>query len=125
MDLKIVNASLPDRTGTWDIAIDNGQITDIRSSIPNSAKTVLEAQGRLVIPGLVDAHIHLDKVFLLERCQRSTGTFDEAIRETLNAKQRFTIADIQDRARRAIEHAIAFGTTTMRSHVEVDSTVQP
>jgi cytosine deaminase len=124
MDLKIVNASLPDRTGTWDIAIDNGQITDIRSSIPNSAKTVLEAQGRLVIPGLVDAHIHLDKVFLLERCQRSTGTFDEAIRETLNAKQRFTIADIQDRARRAIEHAIAFGTTTMRSHVEVDSTVQ-
>lgn len=124
MDLKITGSTLPGRTGRWDIAIADGYITDIASSIPQKAAMMLDAQGQLVIPGLVDAHMHLDKALLLESCPVIEGTFDEAMRETLRAKQSFTVADIQTRARRAIENAIAFGTTAMRSHVEVDSIVQ-
>jgi cytosine deaminase len=76
-----------------------------------------------VIPGFVDAHMHLDKALLLDRCQSVEGTFDEAMRETLRAKQSFTVEDIQARARCAIAQAISFGTTAMRSHVEVDPVV--
>lgn len=68
--------------------------------------------------------MHLDKVCLLERCQRVDGTFAEAMRETLRAKRNFTVDDIQTRARWAIEQAIGFGITAMRSHVEVDPIVQ-
>ncbi|MEO1182761.1 MAG: amidohydrolase family protein, partial [Cyanobacteria bacterium J06636_28] len=39
-------------------------------------------------------------------------------------KRHFTINDIQTRARRVLENEIAFGTTLMRSHVEVDSMLQ-
>jgi cytosine/creatinine deaminase len=124
MDLKITQAQLPGRSHQWDIAIANGTISAIAPSIPGTATMTLDAQGKLVIPGLVDAHIHLDKAFLLDRVEWQTGTFTEALQETANAKRAFTVADIQTRARRVLEQAIAFGTTAMRSHVEVDPFIQ-
>ncbi len=122
VDLRLVEARLPDREGLWEIGITNGWITQVDRTV--SGGSLLNAHGQLVIPGLVDGHMHLDKVFLLDRCQRSEGTFAEAMRETLKAKQAFTIADIQTRARRALQQSIAWGTTAMRSHVEVDPVVQ-
>lgn len=105
-------------------SITSGTIIDIAASILTSAITTLDAQGRLVIPGLVDAHIHLDKAFLLDRMQWQADTFTEALQETANAKRSFTVADSQTRARRVIKPAIAFGTIAMRSHVEVDPMIQ-
>ncbi len=123
MDLKLTNARLPGRSHLWQMAIENGIITDIAADIPAEATITLDAKEKLVIPGLVDAHIHLDKAYLLDRCQWQDGTFSEALQETAKAKQAFTVEDIQARARRVIEQSIAFGTTAMRSHVEVDPVV--
>jgi cytosine deaminase len=123
MDLKITNALLPDRPGTWDIAIHQAQIVDVASAISGSATLLLDAAGKLVIPGLVDPHFHLDKALLLDRSPAQAGNFAEAMRETLRLKQSFTVEDIQARARQIIEAAIGFGITAMRSHVEVDPTV--
>ncbi|HEY9619621.1 MAG TPA: amidohydrolase family protein [Crinalium sp.] len=120
MDLKITNARLPERDGTWEIAIADGYITNIAQTIATPAFQTLDANGKLVISGLVDAHFHLDKALLLNRAPAITGTFQEALTETLRLKQSFTAEDIQARARQAIEQAIAFGITAMRSHVEVD-----
>ncbi len=122
MDLRLVEARLPDREGLWEIGITDGRITQVDRTVTGGS--LLNAHGQLIIPGLVDAHMHLDKVFLLDRGQRLEGTFAEAMRETLKAKQAFTIADIQTRARRALQQSIAWGTTAMRSHVEVDPVVQ-
>ncbi len=124
MDLKITNAQLIGRSHLWEIGITDGKIAAIADFLPEPATTTVDAQGKLVIPGLVDAHIHLDKAYLLDRVRWQTGTFREALQETLAAKQGFTVADIQARSRRVIEQAIAFGTTAMRSHVEVDPVVQ-
>lgn len=125
MNLKITNATLPGRNGYWDVAIANGYITEIAAAISTPAETeILDAKGKLLIPGLVDAHIHLDKALLLDRYPVVEGTFNEALQKTLQAKQEYTIADIQTRARKIIERAIAFGTTAMRTHVEVDPILQ-
>jgi cytosine/creatinine deaminase len=125
MNLKITNVTLPDRTGNWQVAIANGYIREI-SAEPIFSKTnkTLNAQGKLLIPGLVDPHIHLDKALLLDRYPAVAGTFSEAMQKTLQAKKEYTREDIQSRARRVIEKAIAFGTTSMRTHVEVDPIVQ-
>jgi cytosine deaminase len=127
IDIKITAARLPGRKGLWDVAIANTRIVDITPALTVSAatsvKTTLEANGKLLIPGLVDAHFHLDKALILERSPATEGTFNEALRETLRLKQAFTVADIQRRARRMLERAICFGTTAMRSHVEVDETI--
>ncbi|MBW4658418.1 MAG: amidohydrolase family protein [Drouetiella hepatica Uher 2000/2452] len=124
-DLTIVNAQIPDRSGLWNIGIAQAQIIDISPAIAPEAPAVeiIDAGGRLVISGLVDAHFHLDKALLLDRYPAQEGNFAEAMRETLRLKQSFTVEDIQSRARQMIERAIAFGITAMRSHVEVDPIV--
>lgn len=127
MQLKIQNARLFDRPGFWQIGIAQGRIVEIAEQISEevgqSAEQGIDAAGKLVIPGLVDAHIHLDKALLLQRQPAQTGDFAEAMQETLRLKQLFTVEDIQKRARQVIEQAIGLGITAMRSHVEVDPTV--
>jgi cytosine/creatinine deaminase len=123
--LTITNATLSGRKGYWDVAIADGYITEIAANISTSAETkILDAKGQLLITGLVDAHIHLDKALLLARYPAVEGTFSEALEKTLQAKHEYTIVDIQTRARKIIERAIAFGTTAMRTHVEVDPILQ-
>ena len=53
MSIKIVGASLPDGTRT-DLYIDNGVFVD-----GGSATTVIDAEGLVALPGLVDLHTHL------------------------------------------------------------------
>jgi cytosine deaminase len=83
----------------------------------------IEVGGRLVTPGLVEAHIHLDKAFLSERITAPTSSVREAIRLVGDAKRAFTAEDICARARRVLDLAVAAGTTAMRAHVEVDPVV--
>lgn len=123
MDLKITQARLAGRVGLWDIGIEGDRISSVAPALPTPAATVIDAAQKLVIPGLVDGHIHLDKALILDRHPAVEGTFQEAMRGTLQLKQTFTEADIQARARQVLQRAIAFGITAMRSHVEVDHTI--
>ena len=57
----VVNA---DSTVRTDVLIDKGVIKDVRPSIPpNSAATIVDATGLLLLPGGIDAHTHLDMPF--------------------------------------------------------------
>ncbi|MEN9567645.1 MAG: hypothetical protein RLZZ69_2841, partial [Cyanobacteriota bacterium] len=59
MSLKITNVTLPDRQGNWHVAIANGYISEISAApICKATAETLDAQGQLLIPGLVDPHIH-------------------------------------------------------------------
>ncbi|MBE9140956.1 amidohydrolase family protein [Nodosilinea sp. LEGE 07088] len=122
--LQITNTHLPDRDGLWCLSLAEGKIAEITPVPPirSTPDNTLDAQGQLLIPGLVDGHIHLDKARLLARQPAQVGTFAEALAVTLRLKQGFTVADIQTRARQVVESAIGFGITAMRSHVEVDPT---
>lgn len=123
MDLKIVQATLPGYQEPQDIAIADGVIQAIAPRMDEPSTQTFDARRWLVIPGLVDAHIHLDKALLLDRVSPQEGNFLEAMRETLRLKQQFTVEDIQTRARKVLEQAIAHGITAMRSHVEVDASI--
>src|SRR6201987_1400167 len=57
----VVNA---DSTVRADVLIDGGAIKEVRPHIPpNSATTIVDATGLLLLPGGVDAHTHLDMPF--------------------------------------------------------------
>lgn len=119
LDLVIDNARLADREGAWAIGIAGGRIAAVEPTLPTEGP-VHDACGNLVTPGLVDCHIHLDKAHLTDRCPIETGTLEEAIRLTAQAKARFTIDDVHARAARVARAAVLAGTTAMRSYVEVD-----
>lgn len=48
----------PERT---DVAVDEGRITDIGPSLPGTAQTEIDADGRLLLPGFIDAHVHFNE----------------------------------------------------------------
>jgi cytosine/creatinine deaminase len=102
-----------------DIGIAGGKIAAIAPQLSCEAVEV-DAAGRLVLPGFVDTHIHLDKACLLGRCGHGHGSLSDAIRAVAAMKKNFTIEDVYERGRKVIERAVTSGTTRMRTHVEID-----
>ncbi|HEY4857667.1 MAG TPA: amidohydrolase family protein [Xanthobacteraceae bacterium] len=123
MDLILRNARLAgeDRRSA-DIGIENGKIVAIEPHLRVEAE-IIDLAGRLVSPGFVETHIHLDKSCILDRCTSDRGDLDEAIKEVAKAKAAFTPEDVRARATRTLEKAILHGTTHMRTHLEVDPVV--
>jgi len=123
MDLILKNAAfVGEPTVTRDIGVADGRIAAVEPELTADAET-LDLAGRLVVPGFVESHIHLDKSCILDRCRSEEGTLQEALREVAAAKAAFTVDDIRDRAIRTLKKCILQGTTRMRTHVEVDPVV--
>ncbi|HEY3615659.1 MAG TPA: amidohydrolase family protein, partial [Candidatus Sulfotelmatobacter sp.] len=65
-DTIIRNGSVVTATDTYtaDVAIANGKITAIGTDLPGqNATRILDASGKLVLPGGIDVHTHLDMPF--------------------------------------------------------------
>ncbi len=126
MDLIIKNARLagaaPD-TATVDIGIENGIIVAIESKL-SAEGPVHGAGGKLVSPGLVESHFHLDKALIIDRVPLQP---DRMVRDhmerTASIKHTFTLEDIYARAAATIEECLLHGVTHMRTQVEVDPNV--
>src|SRR3984957_11528751 len=102
-----------------DIAIQGQTIAAIASALQADAPE-LKAAGCLLVPGLIETHIHLDKTCILDRCRIEEGTVAEAVRETAAAKRNFTVEEVYARAKQTLQRCIAHGTMRMRTHVELD-----
>ena len=122
-DLLLQDCALPDGTRA-DLGCRDGCVVEQGVLEGRVAARRLACGGRVVTPGLVESHIHLDKALLSERTPSVEGTLQEAIRITGEAKRRFTVEDIRARARAVLDMAVRQGTTAMRSHVEVDPIVE-
>ncbi|MDD1508659.1 amidohydrolase family protein [Pseudomonas sp. CNPSo 3701] len=115
--LTLINARLgADATALETLYVEDGRFV----SAPGAGAETLDLQGKLLLPGLVETHIHLDKACIMQRCQLSEGTLAEAIAQTRSAKAEFTEADVYQRGAQVLDKAIIQGTTHMRTHVEID-----
>ena len=120
LDLILRNARIAGRDGPTGRYRDRRrQDRRDRAAIASDAPAE-DVGGRLVVPGFVETHIHLDKSCILDRCRCEEGTLQEAIAQVAAAKRDFTEDDVYARGRRTLEKAILQGTTRMRTHVEVD-----
>jgi cytosine deaminase len=105
-----------------DIGLRDGRIAAIAPALPPSVNE-LALDGRLVIPGFVETHIHLDKSCLLHQTGVGHRDLGAAVQAVAAAKRAFTLDDMLERARATLERAITFGTNRLRTHVEVDPRV--
>ena len=107
-----------------DVAVRDGRIERIGPDLAGAWGETLDVADRLVLPGFVETHIHPDKAFIADRTEglRAGGPSAQTIVAEL--KKVFTMDDIYRRARRVLDLAVRHGTTTMRSHVELDPFVE-
>lgn len=105
-----------------DIGIDGGKIVSLEADLSAEGREI-DIAGRLVAPGFIETHIHLDKSCILDRCKSEKGDLDEAIGQVAQAKKAFTAEDCYARAKRTLEKCLLHGTTHMRTHLEVDPVI--
>ena len=108
---------------TADVLIRNGLIDQVGPTMtpPQEAIETIQGEGCLLIPGLVDGHMHLDKTFLgLPWIPHQAGptTFDRI--EAEKAMRSTIPRSVEDQAGKLIRLAISKGTTHIRTHVDID-----
>jgi cytosine deaminase len=82
------------------------------------AATAWNLAGAPVLPGLVDAHTHLDKAFTLARMGAVKPGLLGAIDAMMVDRQSWTPADVRARASRALQWAHEAGTVHLRTHCD-------
>ncbi len=120
MDLVFRRARLDDGAPLTDVAIERGKIAGIGPGLERGGATEIDAAGRVLIPGLVESHLHLEKAFVKDRRPNRSGTLTEAIAVTAALKPTFTREDIEARSRRVLRRLVGFGTTHVRAQAEFD-----
>ncbi len=116
VDWLLRNARIVDDQPLVDLALAHGQIVASGPNLSLPALRAWDLAGRVVLPGLVDAHVHLDKNFF--ELPNSSGTLREAIDLWIGARHTLTRQSFVERANRALKAAVAHGTTTLRTHVD-------
>lgn len=117
--LIIRNARVGNDPTLQTLHVENGRFVEGLSREAVVSET-LDLEGKLLLPGLIETHIHLDKACIMQRCQLQAGTLAEAVQQTRAAKAEFTEEDVYQRGAQVLDKAILQGTTHMRTHVELD-----
>ena len=100
---------------------DDGRIERLGAAIEvGPAVRVVGLEGRLVVPGLVDAHQHLDKTRTLRSVPNPEGTLYGAIAAFSRYAAGMSAEDVAARAERTMAACLARGTVAIRSHANVD-----
>lgn len=125
-DTVFRNLRLSDGTPSA-IAVADGSIAAIGGEIANApAAAIVDLDNRLVVPGFVEGHIHLDTSFYGDAWRPYvpyTAGFNVRERVDVQHRNMAAAAPMAERARNQLELCIANGSTQMRSHVMVDGSV--
>lgn len=77
VDLCLLNCKLPPENVECSIAIENGKIVSIKKIAPKCDETI-DLDGKVVLPGLIDAHVHMRDPGLTQKEDWKTGSMAAA-----------------------------------------------
>lgn len=93
------------------------QISEL-TCLDHGDEMVIDLKERMMLPGLIDIHMHLDKAFSLREVGNQSGTLLEAIRNYSRAAPHFTKEKIRSRIIRTALQSVSYGSTKLRSHLD-------
>lgn len=125
-DMLICNALLPGGQ-VRDVTTDEGRIVALGEpgslSVPKT--DVLDIEGALLAPAFVEGHVHLDKTHFGAELVPHEGAPDVQTRIAVERTLRHKVSrPVEQRARDLILRMLSFGTTRIRSHVDIDSDIK-
>ena len=106
-----------------DISICDGIIDKIDDKLSIKSEMEFDCEKNVVIPGFIDAHLHLDKSMLNSKVAYEDVTGPEKGALTRREKEKFTVEDIKERAEKVILKGIASGNLAIRTNVDIDPIV--
>ncbi|MGH8620174.1 MAG: amidohydrolase family protein [Burkholderiales bacterium] len=126
LDLIIRNARLAGADAgkpAVDIGIRDGVIAAVQPRLDADGPEH-DAREKLVSPGLIESHFHLDKALIADRVPLQPNRMvRDHMERTASIKHTFTLEDIYARAQATVEQCVLHGVTHMRTQVEVDPNV--
>lgn len=119
------------RPGFFTVFCENGRVGEIIEQ-PGRIElgefgggSVIEADGGLLLPALVDAHLHLDLAYSRSEVRANqSGTLGEAIEIWAAAKCTISAQNVFERAMRAIAAEVEAGVGSIRTHVDVGAAAE-
>ena len=120
--LMLTGLNLPDGQHA-DVGIRHGRFTDVRDA-RQGALEYIALDGCLLLPGLVDAHLHLDKTLLGGPWRAHSGA--DSIAGRIENERRLRSAfvpSVRERANLLLETAVSQGTVALRTHVDIDDDI--
>lgn len=109
---------------TCDLLIRDGVISAVGTNLTAPDAAAEDCAGALALPGLVEAHTHLDKTLwgMGWRPHQAGPALMDKIETERRLKKDWNIDPARQSARQVVE-ALRHGTTHIRSHVDVDDAV--
>jgi cytosine deaminase len=118
--------------GPTDLVLEGDRIA--RTAAPDATRNgpdTFDAAGRVVLPAFVDAHVHLDKAYLLDpiACELATegaeltADLGDAIATVARLRPRLSPEVVAAGAQRAVDTLVRNGTLAARAMVEIDPAV--
>ncbi|HYX03772.1 MAG TPA: amidohydrolase family protein [Reyranella sp.] len=120
--MLFANATLPDGS-RHHIDVRGDRIVALLPSASATGQDALDVAGALVLPPLVDGHIHLDKTLLglpWVPNQATGSRVADRIEAERKVRARRTVPEAQTGAN-LVRQVLASGTLHMRSHVDIDN----
>jgi cytosine/adenosine deaminase-related metal-dependent hydrolase len=127
-DVLIRNASLHNRDGVYDVGIRDGIVAAVDLTLEGDADELVDAEERLVSPGFVDCHKHLDRGLAATGDRRPIGNDEPMTHRSYlemfdDYYRGISHDELVERIVENVEMAVAAGTTHIRSHVNVDHSI--
>ncbi len=104
-----------------DIAVEDGRIVSILPAGTEGLAEgpVVDLDGGIVLPRLVDAHIHLDKGHIWPRKRNPDGSFMGALNSVMADREaNWSAIDVRARMEFGLRCAFAHGTAAVRTHID-------
>jgi cytosine deaminase len=131
-ELVVADATLRSRAGRWQIGVDDGRITAVEQG-SLSGREELDAAGALVTESFANGHMHLDKVYTLDRIGDAAltaytsgdmGSALHSIELAAAVKDGYDRAWIGPNARKAVLEAVRYGVRHVLAFADVDTRAQ-
>lgn len=122
-DLLVRNVR-PMGGATMDVLIRDGRVQQMGNALAADGVPVEDGKGALALPGLVEGHNHLDKTLLGMgwKSHQSGPSLEDRINGERDLREAYGL-DPARQSERLLRQSVAFGTTHMRSHVDVDTQI--
>jgi cytosine deaminase len=121
--LVLTNAAL-DRGQRGNVRVLDGQVAAVGGDVgAEPGDDIVDLTGYVLLPGLVEPHVHLDKAFTSGRGDPGTGDLPGAIAAWTGLRAQLSAEDFAGRARRAALTYLANGATAIRAHTDVGAAI--